>query len=401
MDSAGQRVCWWVGQKLGLVGHDRRKVVYLRRMLSSPCPSLLLKGSRSFQATLCVPLLGLLLAACDGTEVPRVTLGDGAAGDSGQDSGLPPWDGSLRDAGFGDGSNTCERVSVSSVPTAPPEVMIVLDKSTSMLAWPTGASEPLWGGATTAIDRLTRELEGSVAFGLTSFPDYDVALFDSDANRCRSGAIVSSFALNNSASILAEIRSAFVYGNTPTAATLENVRQHLRGTPPVSPESDRVVILVTDGAPNCGSPYEGTDSEEGAGLGVAALAADGVEVYVIGFSAAGHAEILDALAAFGGTGRTTHIPASNTAELEVALSDVTYGVLPCDYELSEVPEDLGFVKVLLDGEQINPVSVTPTRGWSIVDRTLELVGTACEQLRDGSMRRSLEITVECERVPVI
>lgn len=365
----------------------------------------------------------MLFSGCDGA-----TIENGTAWDAGgnRDAGAGIRDAASGDANFDagafdgaawDSSNTCEQVSVQSEPGAIPEVMIVLDKSSSMRAVPPGGTMNLWGSAEAAINSLATELDPVVAFGLAMYPAVNPTGPASQENFCSTGEVVTGFAVDNADAVEGDLAAAYVFGNTPTAASLIAVRNTLAATPKADPASPRIVVLVTDGAPNCGDPAGSrcvcTASSSGlchrlhcldddnTVAAIEGLAADGVAVYVIGFAVSGWDTVLDRMAAAGGTGRSAHIPAENTSELQEALSSVTYEALPCRYELDEVPANLSYVKVVLDGDQVNPVSASPDRGWQIAGDEIELVGEACDTLRDPSQSHALDITIECAPVPLI
>ena len=205
-------------------------------------------------------------------------------------------------------------------------------------------------------------------------------------------------------------------GRTPTAKSLDVIREHLAGV-----DGDRYVALVTDGAPNCNSSLDGStclctvgrwvceaapsqciDDDE-AVRAVTDLRMAGIPSYVIGYDSEKvreeYTQTLDRMAAAGGTERDTYIPVSDKVSLEAALDSTIGAVIPCTYELEEPPGDIRFVRVTLDGTQVDHVSVHGTgNGWELGgDRTVELRGNVCERLKDGEPHE-LEIVVECEPV---
>ncbi len=349
-----------------------------------------------------VMIAALAGAACDSGSLEQRVRADGGTSGRGPSAPIPP--GMLPDG-------TCEQIEVGTTPGQTPRVMIVLDKSRSMIR------DGLWRPAVRAVENLTESLNEQVAFGLASFPDYEPGADQGPfqppdlEQACTVGSLKVDTALGTADAIARELATTTVHGNTPTAATLRDVAGSLAG-PDLSPS---IVVLVTDGAPNCpATPQVACECSTGDGEcfpehcldygavdAVREVAERGSPVYVVGFRTSRWVRILDMMAQAGGTGRDQHIVASDGAELERALAEIAGSVLPCSYELDEAPPSLGFVQVTLNGEMLGHETVTPERGWRLVgDRTIELTGGACDLVRDVSLSREVKITVECEPVDV-
>jgi hypothetical protein len=210
-------------------------------------------------------------------------------------------------------------------------------------------------------------------------------------------------------------------GATPTAHTLEALRPALEDL-----DGKTVVVLVTDGAPNCNLDAvcdvdECTLNIEGATLGtractpsfnccdatlggpgtggycvdsdateaaIAALYAAGIPSYVIGMPGAEpYAALLERLAQVGGTAREDgpgYYAVSDTNELREALYSIGTGLaIRCSIELSEPPLDRSLVNVYFDGELL---PADETDGWSWDDDARIVVnGAACDRLRSGGV----------------
>ena len=302
---------------------------------------------------------------------------------------------------------TCGRIEVGATPGLQPRVMIVLDKSESM------ETTGLWSQAVDAVTGITSALQDRIEFGLATFPDYVPSGGEVDLpeqfRACSSGSIKVDMSLGTASAIAAELATTNVDGNTPTAATLRAVRLGIIGADFPS----QVVVLVTDGAPNCSampsraSRCTSTDivCEDFHRLDTLAvdavreLAAAGALVYVVGFRTSEYSDILDAMAVAGATGRSTHILADDGADLREALTGIASSVLPCTYELEAIPADLSYVKVVLDDVPLDHESIAPNRGWRLQgEKTVELVGEACATVQDATRPHEVTITVECEPV---
>jgi hypothetical protein len=210
-------------------------------------------------------------------------------------------------------------------------------------------------------------------------------------------------------------------GATPTSLTLEALRPLLEEL-----EGKTVVVLVTDGAPNCNldavcEADQCTLNIEGATLGtracspnfnccdpdlsgpgmggycvdsgpteaaIAALHEAGIPTYVVGMPGAEpYAALLGRLARAGGTARegsAGYYAVSHTSELREALYAIGTGVaIRCSIELSEPPLDRSLVNVYFDGEL---VPADEADGWSWDDDARIVVnGDACQRLSSGGV----------------
>jgi hypothetical protein len=321
------------------------------------------------------------------------------------DDGAPP--GGPRPPGV-PGDPSCQRIEVGAHPGEMPRIMIVLDKSRSM------ATGNIWRPAVSAVRDLTERLDGAAEFGLTLFPNYTGSLTGTvdPVAACTRGEVFLDVGPMNAGPIGDVLSMSSPDGNTPTRVTLEEVHR-------VSFDPDReppVVLLVTDGAPNCApAPPAVCECTAGSALcnpehcldhgavdAVAALAADGLRTYVIGFNTSEWTNILNQMAAAGGTGHDTYFPVEDGPALEAALAEITGTLLSCSYELDEAPYDIQYVRVVVDGVEVEHESRDPARGWRLQgDTTIELVGDACDALRDTSRGHTVEIAVECDPVFLI
>ena len=310
----------------------------------------------------------------------------------------------------------------------PPNVYFVVDRSGSMGAPIEGSVLSKYQAARAAITGLLRSIGHRVRYGATVFPpklDPDTCgpgeeIFSTvrgDPAACSvpgvPGPLLSNFALR--------LASFTPDGSTPTAATLDALLPTL-----VELEGETSVILVTDGAPNCN--FEASCSAEDCTLNIEnvsvgnhactsgynccdpantgpngpgycadgdatenaieALAAEGIETYVIGMPGAEpYAALLNRLAAAGGTARGAEIDyyaVGDASALRDALYDIGTGIaIRCSIDLEAPPEDSTRVNVYFDG------AVVPgddPDGWVWDgDRRIEVRGEACDRLRSGEI----------------
>jgi hypothetical protein len=298
----------------------------------------------------------------------------------------------------------CESFSVRGGRVVVPDVLIVLDRSSSMKHGDVNRWDPSLSG----LKAITSALTNGVRFGLMVFPGTSGG--DDTASRCAPGSLEVPLALNNADALANRLDTLDLAQTTPTAPTLEvahivlKTRRAQRG----STLGPAYVILVTDGSPNCAA--EGDVSLENGGSPAAveqavraidAMSQDGIKTFVLGYDTESDPKlkpILDRLAQAGGTGDKTHRAVDNEAGLTAAFRDITGIAVGCAFNLSTRPLDSDHVIVNLAGA---PLQGGDADGWSLGPngRTLSIQGTACDLLTNGDNAPVLEVGVRCAPVP--
>ncbi len=213
-------------------------------------------------------------------------------------------------------------------------------------------------------------------------------------------------------------------GGTPISSTLESL------VPKLAQASGKtVVMLLTDGGPNCNGAVVCSASEcqaivEGAcppgdnccssgypGGGpelcidrtatvnaVAAIAALGIEVYVIGITGSEIYEgVLNEMAIAGGTaqmGTPQYHQVTDLASIGDLLGSIAADAISCELPLSQTPteEDKSFINVYLDCDLL---PFDPINGWGwLGEDTVWLHGEACEKLKGGEVAQ-VQIAIGC------
>jgi hypothetical protein len=195
-----------------------------------------------------------------------------------------------------------------------------------------------------ALTQVTAQTEGSINYGLLTFPFTD--------DDCSPGDMLIDVAPLNAAAI------ADVVGGgsndigtslgTPTAESLLIARQYLDS---LDNGLDSYVLLANDGAPNCNDSLDASTCRcsvtSGGGGGcqenwwclddanttqaAAELNAAGYPVYVLGIGDSMEwADVMDAIALAGGTG--SYIPA-DSADFEEVLLGIVGGIMSCDFDV--------------------------------------------------------------------
>jgi len=298
----------------------------------------------------------------------------------------------------------CQNFDISTGVVAP-DVLIVLDRSSSMKTDMVNRWDPSVAGLTS----ITAKLESQIRFGLMAFPGSGNAT-GGGGERCAAGELDVPIELNNAAPIAAKLTGYQLVNSTPTASTLEAAHKVIKarkapadmgslGTP--------YVVLVTDGAPNCTNGRDfapgGFDQPafEASVAAIKSMAEDGIKTFVLGYDANADPQLkmsLDAMAVAGATGDTEHHEIGNEAGLIEAFTAIAGKAVSCDFTLSEAPADPSYVLVKVGGQQLN---YNDPNGWILSDDklTLTLQGDSCGKLPkvEGS---HVSVQVQCVVVPV-
>lgn len=361
-------------------------------------------------------VFGAGLAACSSRELsktapPSFNFGSGGAGGDGFDFGSS--DGGPPGA---DAAGLCGNDILPALIDAP-NIYFVLDTSGSM-ATPVKSSTRYNLVRNAAVD-LVRNLGPLINVGAALFPHKATQV-----KPCNPGAQVFKVSQGDAYTgvdgpTTLGFRAATLVtplGGTPTAASIAALKPTLVALP-----GKTIVLLATDGGPNCNMEATCTAAEcignieglEGcdpnanccapdapAGPGncidhkavttaIAELAAAGIPVYVVGIPGSDvYGDVLDAMAEAGGTaqaGSPKYYRVSDLANLSDVLGSIASVVISCEISLGATPPDKGLTNVYLDS-QVLPLD--PVNGWFWVSDTLvELRGEACDRLKSGKVKQ--------------
>jgi hypothetical protein len=377
------------------------------------------EGNSRAGALVCIAAaltLGEALAACEEDRArpgPRSSDLDNPEQDGGEllpldDAGGPP----APDAG-----GLCGNLVHDAISDAP-NIYFVLDASGSMDSLVSSRATRYERVHDAAVE-LVRNLGPLINVGAAVFP-----LSASNTEPCRPGGEVFPVTRGDA---LAEdptdgtttqgfraTTNVVPFGGTPTAATLRALTDKLSAL-----TGKTIVLLATDGGPNCNAslscdadecianieeqcspgvnccapsgpagPENCIDREETVDA-VAELAANGIDVYVIGIPGSEtYGGVLDGMALAGGVPRFVspfYYKVGNLDALGGVLSTIASVVVSCEFDLVDPPPQEGLTNVYLDREL---VPYDPENGWywrspSIV----ELRGDACARLKGGKVRQ--------------
>jgi hypothetical protein len=328
-------------------------------------------------------------------------------------------------AGSGGGSGTTPTTGdncgsqTSSTTKQPPDVLLVLDRSSSMeysIAEDCYcATSPTTGGSlcadTTGCTTRWQAIQPAVNDTVTAAADVNWGLkfFPTpDAAQCSvSTTMEVPVKAGNGSAVQALVQSATLSLSTPTSAALKAATTYLKSLTDTNP---KFILLATDGQPNCGvagggvggrggsgTPNLNTVDEVGAASAAAAAYAAGFPVYVIGIGPAKALGNLDQIAKSGGT--TQYYPVTSKQQLADAFASISKIVASCTFTLTKTPPDQNSVAVYLDK---NLVPKDAGNGWSFGANgaSIEFHGTTCEKVTSGEAN-TVEVLYGCPSPPPV
>ncbi len=396
-------------------------------MFSGLCPSVRVLRAVAASVTACALAL-VAEQGCGASDRPP-ELGGGVGGapvasaSAGSGGAIPSFDNDaatiVPTCDLGPEGGVCACADQRLVVVDPPNLYFVLDRSGSMNDRLAGVSGPSkWDTVRSVLANL------AVKFGLRA--NLGVAVFPNPSeNGCAPGTEVFTPKPATGASLAqlpsqlaATLQRVSAAGGTPTAATLATLLPRLRSLP-----GKTYVVLATDGGPNCdgaitcapdqctyniesvsgcppAGPFDCCTSPIYGGslacldsgptkLAVGAIAAAGMPVYVIGIpGSAPYANLLDEMAAAGGTARATapHYFAVDSADqsaLEAAMSQIAATVTAtCTLHLDNVPPTSGLINVFFDTRVLPQAGPD---GWSLSGTDVTILGASCQRILDGEV----------------
>jgi Cys-rich repeat protein len=259
----------------------------------------------------------------------------------------------------------------------PPNVLVVLDRSQSMLEdLPSGGTK--WAAAQTAAANLLASQGANIQFGLALYPGTN--LQGTQGGQCNAGYVPVAPGPGTAATINTTFSSA---GNTSFNTPIATMLNSLLGLPGLQdPTRDNYIVFITDGMENCLTAQDGVAA-------VTALLNQTIPVktYVIGFS--GDPSVIDAnglaaMAAAGGT-NASWFSADSLASLDAAFAAIARQVFSCTFNVPAPPA----------GSIVDPrkIIVTFTPSTGIAQVLPRATTSACT---DGQW---YALTVDANQVP--
>lgn len=142
----------------------------------------------------------------------------------------------------------------------PVNILLVVDRSGSMTATPTGFTTSKWDAMKTALHDAVAATQASINYGLELFPN-TIANPTTEQELCDMGtapgiAVPIQQVTDGGSNTLAAIDAALLggpSGNTPTAAALARALTYFTTGGGASLMGEKYILLATDGGPNCNS----------------------------------------------------------------------------------------------------------------------------------------------------
>ncbi|HYQ15574.1 MAG TPA: vWA domain-containing protein [Polyangiaceae bacterium] len=360
----------------------------------------------------------------------------GSAGAAGDDEGP-----SVAECESFAGLDKCGVTSVEATFSAA-NVLLVIDKSSSMDDQPEGFELKKWAALKSALGPALLTVQDEMSFGLLLYPFGEQAEIPLDCFEgcCEvpSGPAAVQVGIEpgvrSIAKVMAALDATAPGGGTPTAAALEGALAYFTSGAGKDLKGDRFVLLATDGGPNCGKrettcaadhctpnldglcPSDQGNCCVGEGSycldsdavvqNIRALAEAGVPTFVVGIPGTeSYAEYLNAFANAGSVPNPNTPPdyyavaaQGGVEALTQTFSDITtHLVRSCEVDLGPGAPEKRLVNVAVD------CSVVPFEdgaGWNISadePTTLRLAGEACERVEREGARR-IDVVYGCPTV---
>jgi hypothetical protein len=354
-------------------------------------------------------VVSMVVVTASGCQRPPMSTraGTGGGGSSGNGGHVA----TTGTAGAGGHPPACATVEARAVNKLPPDILILLDASGSMnndtddFTCSAGCgAESKWAQVTPALDALVARNESTVNWGLKMFADTDILCGVSTGiavpvAKMNASPIAAAIAARTDAN--GGLRNG---SRTPTRAAVTAAATYLADLDDGNP---KMILLLTDGAPNC--PAAGADSAaDDSAAAVEAVAdahARGVATVVVGIATAGGPaeKALGDMALAGGRPRAgatpAYYPLSNIADLGNTLTPLI--TTPPDCVLTLPPRPAGAdwppIGLRVNGAEI-PYDADHRDGWDWTDpsrTSVRLYGAFCDDFIAGRIE-TVTIDFFCE-----
>lgn len=318
-------------------------------------------------------------------------------------------------------------------------VLLVVDKSSSMSATPTGFGDSKWNGLRAALTSALDAGSGKVAFGLDFFPSSGSPSVPLPNGCSLPTSGVPTVAVAVDAATVGAIKKALVdnspAGATPTAAALGRALAYYTTGSGAALKGEHYVLLATDGGPNCDDALSceatsctvnmdglcpastnccdaqldpagpGKCLDDGATVAmVKRLAQANIKTFVVGIPGTeAYGTTLESIAIEGGEPNPNAPPsyfaisaADGVNALSQVLTKITTGLITsCELVLNEQPPDLDKINVVIDG---NTILEGDANGWALdsssTPPTIVLKGATCTRVSQSGAEK-LTVTFGC------
>lgn len=339
------------------------------------------------------------------------------------------------------GLDECGVTSVEATFSAA-NVLLVIDKSSSMDDQPEGFELKKWDALKAALAPALEAAQEEMSFGLLLYPfsqqgEIPLDCFEGCCQVPQGRAAIEvgvERGTRSASKVMAALDAATPGGGTPTAAALDAALFYFTTGEGKDLKGDRFVLLATDGGPNCGDSSttcaadhctpnldglcpadqgnccrgEGSYCLDDAAVlqKIRALADASVPTFVIGIPGTeSYAEYLDAFATAGGVPNPKKRPAYYAVSAEGGVDELTrtfrevttHLVRSCEVALGTSAPDERLVNVAVDCDVVPSANGA---GWNISEEaptTLVLAGDTCDRVEREGARR-IDVVYGCPTV---
>jgi hypothetical protein len=363
---------------------------------------------------------------------------EGGTGSEGTNGGASPVGSGIKECESFAGLDECGVTSVEASFSAA-NVLLVIDKSSSMDDQPDGFELNKWDALKAALRPALEAVSKEMSFGLLLYPFGASAQIPLDCFEgcCEVPSATSAVQVavepgdKSVQDVMKALEATGPGGGTPTAAALEAALHYFTIGEGKALKGDRFVLLATDGGPNCnidnscdadtctpnldglcpdGNCCEGEGQyclDDAAVVEqLDALLAAGVPTFVVGIPGTEkYGDYLSKFATAGGVPNPAGVPdyyavsaAGGVEALTQTFVDITtHLVRSCEVDLGEAPRDKKLVNVAVD---CGVVPFEDGSNWDIAPEapaTLVLTGETCERLKREGARR-VDVVYGCQTV---
>jgi hypothetical protein len=298
-------------------------------------------------------------------------------------------------------ADVCVEIELD-VKRLPARVMLLEDQSGSMShVLPDGSSK--WSVAVGALSNLVTAYDGAIQFGLDLF----TTIYADDFCAVGTEAVLDVAPKNGSEIVNILKNNARPDWATPLFLAMRNFTDPLYAPIFLDGSGESYLVIVSDGKDTCGEDgifdeSNAVTAEELSALAEEIVAEMNLQIYVIGFGAEIDPVQLNAIAAAGGTDRSTYYDAADAEELDRVLHEIGETVaVTCTFEIGEYDEDevdLDYVNIKFDDKNIpRDDGCAANTGWTWVDDTRTAVRfceKACDALT-GTAVEDVTLSIAC------
>jgi Cys-rich repeat protein len=280
-----------------------------------------------------------------------------------------------------------------------PNLFISLDRSCSMTG-AGGGGKTKWVIAVDALNKMMKDFNGKVRWGLGLFPD-------TSGDKCTQAAAQFPVADGNETKISSLLTAALQkshnqFPDGPCVTNIDTAMDQASKDPSFSDTTRKsYVLLITDGA-QAGCNAAGGDA--GTEKIITQLNSGGVSTFVLGFGSGIDAAQMNKFAVAGGVPNndptdptSKYYKANDPTSLAAALTKIAGSILGCSFKLNGTPKDPSKIFVFFDNAKV-PQDKTHAAGWDYDATTNQITfyGADCDKLKAQQVQ-DVDVVFGCDQ----